>query len=110
MRTLNSSEMLSVSGGLVNTNGVDDSGLFKVWEAPCITLGIPCVGPPPTAEDYRNTFAGLAAAAGVASLAPAPQISAPANAVAKMSALFAWIAHQFVDEGGDDKSKENGKK
>lgn len=31
MRTLNSSEMLSVSGGLVNTNGVDDSGLFTVW-------------------------------------------------------------------------------
>lgn len=30
MRMLNSSEVLCVSGGLVNTNGVDDSGMFKV--------------------------------------------------------------------------------
>lgn len=94
----------------MRTLTVDEIGYVSGGEAPCVTLNTPCVGPPPTAEDYRNGFAGLAAAAGLASLAPAPQISAPANAVSKVSALLAWIAHQFVDEPGDDKSKENDKK
>jgi hypothetical protein len=98
MRALTVIEIATVSGG----------------EAPCITLRTPCVHSPPTAEDLRNGFAGLAALAGMASLAPAPQVAAPANAVSKVSAVLAWIAHQFVDEGqaddDQDKAKENDKK
>jgi len=94
----------------MKTLTVDEIGFVSGGEAPCITLGTPCIGPPPDASDLANASAGVAVVAGIVG-----KVMPQADWVSKGAALLTYVLLQVDRQdvggggggGGDaDKKKE----